>query len=35
MELQVGAELQYIRINGTIVGGMAGLAIYALARLAG
>ncbi|MGH7012235.1 MAG: DUF445 domain-containing protein, partial [Caulobacteraceae bacterium] len=31
LELQVGAELQYIRINGTIVGGMAGLAIYALA----
>jgi len=30
LELQVGADLQYIRINGTIVGGLAGLAIFAL-----
>jgi uncharacterized membrane-anchored protein YjiN (DUF445 family) len=29
MELQVGRDLQFIRINGTIVGGIAGLAIYA------
>jgi uncharacterized membrane-anchored protein YjiN (DUF445 family) len=29
LELQVGKDLQYIRINGTVVGGMVGLAIYA------
>ncbi len=28
MELQVGRDLQFIRINGTIVGGLAGLVIY-------
>ena len=28
LELQVGKDLQYIRINGTIVGGLAGLAIF-------
>jgi uncharacterized membrane-anchored protein YjiN (DUF445 family) len=28
MELQVGRDLQFIRINGTIVGGLAGLAIH-------
>ncbi|MHB8529157.1 MAG: DUF445 domain-containing protein [Caulobacteraceae bacterium] len=33
LELQVGADLQYIRINGTIVGGLAGLAIHGLTRL--
>ncbi len=33
IELQVGADLQFIRINGTIVGGLAGLAIYSLATL--
>ena len=26
MELQVGRDLQFIRINGTVVGGLAGLA---------
>ncbi len=35
LELQVGADLQYIRISGTIVGGLAGLAIYGLTRLLG
>jgi len=35
LELQVGADLQYIRINGTLVGGLVGLAIYTLSRLAG
>jgi len=35
LELQVGRDLQYIRINGTLVGGLVGLAIYALARAAG
>ncbi len=33
LELQVGADLQYIRINGTIVGGLVGLAIFTLSRL--
>ncbi len=31
LELQVGRDLQFIRINGTIVGGLVGLAIHALA----
>lgn len=30
IELQVGRDLQFIRINGTIVGGLAGLIIYTL-----
>ncbi|MEM9056785.1 MAG: DUF445 family protein [Pseudomonadota bacterium] len=30
VELQVGRDLQFIRINGTLVGGVAGLAIYSL-----
>ncbi|MEN9934716.1 MAG: hypothetical protein RLZZ387_1295 [Chloroflexota bacterium] len=30
IELQVGRDLQFIRINGTVVGGLAGLAIYGL-----
>lgn len=30
IELQVGRDLQFIRINGTIVGGLAGLVIYTL-----
>jgi len=34
MELQVGRDLQFIRINGTIVGGLAGLLIYTLSQLA-
>ena len=32
MELQVGRDLQFIRINGTIVGGLAGLVIYAFSQ---
>ena len=32
MELQVGRDLQFIRINGTLVGGLAGLAIHAAAE---
>jgi len=28
MELQVGPDLQYIRINGTLVGGLVGLLIF-------
>ena len=30
IELQVGRDLQFIRINGTVVGGLVGLAIHAL-----
>lgn len=33
IELQVGKDLQFIRINGTIVGSLAGLAIYVVATL--
>lgn len=33
IELQVGRDLQFIRINGTIVGGLAGLVIHAMAEL--
>ncbi len=32
LELQVGRDLQFIRINGTVVGALAGLAIYAVSR---
>ncbi len=33
LELLLGRDLQWIRINGTVVGGLAGLAIHALAQL--
>jgi uncharacterized membrane-anchored protein YjiN (DUF445 family) len=33
IELHVGRDLQFIRVNGTIVGGLAGLVIYSLGRL--
>jgi uncharacterized membrane-anchored protein YjiN (DUF445 family) len=33
IELQVGRDLQFIRINGTVVGSLAGLAIYTVASL--
>lgn len=32
MEMQVGRDLQFIRINGTLVGGVAGLLIYTVSR---
>jgi len=35
IELQVGRDLQYIRINGTVVGGLVGLVIHAVAQLLG
>ena len=35
LELQVGKDLQYIRINGTLVGGLVGLAIYCLSERLG
>jgi uncharacterized membrane-anchored protein YjiN (DUF445 family) len=30
IELYIGRDLQFIRINGTVVGGLVGLAIYAI-----
>ncbi|MCV7035540.1 DUF445 domain-containing protein [Mycobacterium heckeshornense] len=33
IELHVGRDLQFIRINGTVVGALAGLAIYTVAQL--
>ncbi|HEX3650190.1 MAG TPA: DUF445 domain-containing protein, partial [Pseudonocardiaceae bacterium] len=33
IELQVGRDLQFIRINGTVVGALAGLVIYSLTQL--
>lgn len=32
LELEVGKDLQYIRINGTLVGGLVGLLIYTIAH---
>jgi uncharacterized membrane-anchored protein YjiN (DUF445 family) len=33
LELEVGKDLQFIRINGTIVGGTVGLLIYVITKL--
>ncbi|WP_278261904.1 DUF445 family protein [Nocardia sp. AG03] len=33
IELQVGRDLQFIRINGTVVGSLAGLTIYTISQL--
>jgi len=33
IELHVGRDLQFIRINGTVVGALAGVVIYAVAQL--
>lgn len=33
IELAVGRDLQFIRINGTVVGGLAGLVIYTVTQL--
>jgi uncharacterized membrane-anchored protein YjiN (DUF445 family) len=35
IELQIGRDLQYIRINGTLVGGLVGLLIYTVSRIFG
>jgi uncharacterized membrane-anchored protein YjiN (DUF445 family) len=35
VELAIGRDLQYIRINGTLVGGLAGLLIYTLSKMFG
>jgi uncharacterized membrane-anchored protein YjiN (DUF445 family) len=33
LEQQVGPDLQYIRINGTLVGGLVGLLLYVIERI--
>jgi uncharacterized membrane-anchored protein YjiN (DUF445 family) len=33
VELAIGSDLQYIRINGTLVGGLVGLLLHALGQL--
>lgn len=35
LESQIGPDLQYIRVNGTLVGGLVGLALYGLSHLLG
>lgn len=35
IEVQVGRDLQFIRINGTVVGGLAGLVIHSAGKLIG
>jgi uncharacterized membrane-anchored protein YjiN (DUF445 family) len=35
IELQIGRDLQYIRINGTLVGGLVGLLIYTVSQIFG
>ncbi|WP_312929342.1 DUF445 family protein, partial [Stutzerimonas nitrititolerans] len=35
LENSVGKDLQFIRINGTLVGGLVGLVLHALTQLAG
>ncbi len=35
LELVVGRDLQFVRINGTLVGGLVGLALYTATRLFG
>ena len=33
VELQVGRDLQFIRINGAVVGALAGLVIHTVSQL--
>jgi uncharacterized membrane-anchored protein YjiN (DUF445 family) len=33
VELAIGRDLQFIRINGTLVGGLAGMVIYLVSKL--
>jgi uncharacterized membrane-anchored protein YjiN (DUF445 family) len=35
IELQIGRDLQFIRINGTLVGGLVGLVLYAVTQMVG
>ena len=30
IEINIGKDLQYIRFNGSLIGGLAGLALYSL-----
>ena len=32
IEVQIGRDLQFIRINGTLVGGLVGLLLYLITR---
>ena len=32
IERSVGRDLQFIRLNGTVIGGLAGVVLYALFR---
>jgi uncharacterized membrane-anchored protein YjiN (DUF445 family) len=33
IELQIGKDLQYVRINGTLVGGLVGLILYSITKV--
>ena len=33
LELEVGKDLQFIRVNGTLVGGLVGLILYSVSQL--
>jgi uncharacterized membrane-anchored protein YjiN (DUF445 family) len=35
IELQIGRDLQFVRINGTLVGGLVGLVLYAMTQMVG
>ncbi|NJN39905.1 MAG: DUF445 family protein [Gammaproteobacteria bacterium] len=35
IESYVGDDLQYVRINGTLIGGLVGLVIHAVSRAMG
>jgi uncharacterized membrane-anchored protein YjiN (DUF445 family) len=35
IELQIGRDLQFVRVNGTLVGGLVGLFLYAASRFLG
>jgi uncharacterized membrane-anchored protein YjiN (DUF445 family) len=33
LELEIGKDLQYIRLNGTLVGGLIGIILYILLNI--
>jgi uncharacterized membrane-anchored protein YjiN (DUF445 family) len=33
IELHIGKDLQFIRVNGTLVGGLVGVALYLLSGI--
>ena len=35
IEVQIGRDLQFIRINGTLVGGLVGLVLYVISAFVG